>query len=61
MATRFFGSLRSAWRRQVPRCAPGNSVPDSGRAVEAIDENSFDAIGRLRVDRRALELLIGLG
>src|SRR6266436_8349677 len=26
MATSFFGSLMSAWRRQLPRRAPGNSV-----------------------------------
>ena len=62
MATSFFGSLLIAWRRQVPIRAPGKSVR---RLLVVLSNPSVkpppDPIGRLLVDRCALELLIRLG
>jgi hypothetical protein len=58
MAVSFLGSVFSAWRRQLPRRAPGKNMRTLlGGTVEAIGQNPSDPIGRFLVDRRALELL----
>ena len=62
IAASFFGILLMAWRRQLPRRAPGNSVPHTaGRAVKAIGQDAPDPIGRLLLGCGALKRAVGLG
>ena len=61
IAVSFFGSLLIAWRRQLPGALPEERAHTFDRAVEAIGQDASDPIGRLLVERRALEHTIGLG
>jgi hypothetical protein len=54
MATSFFGSLRSAWRRQVPRRAPGSSI-----RILRVGSPGVGA-GELTVSRASQEILHSL-
>ena len=58
----FFGSVRSAWRRQVPTRSPGSRVRILLRGtVKAIDAHPADTIGWGLRGGRALKYPIGLG
>ena len=62
MAASFFGSLLSAWRRQLPKARPRKQRAHAlGGAVETIGQDPLDPVGRLLLRRRALKLSIGLG
>jgi hypothetical protein len=62
MATRLPGSWLIAWRKQVPRRAPGNRVRLLfGGVVEAVGQEAPDPRGWLLLQGRALTLPIGLG